>query len=218
MPADKVVAIGNGIDIETIGPQAAFQRLDARPGAPLIVFTGQMDYRPNIEAVSGFASEVLPKLRVKHPEICFAIVGRNPDRAVLKLGDRPGVVVTGAVPDTRPWLDAADLVVAPLEVGRGVQNKVLEAMAMGKAVVASPAAFEGVEAEAGRDLMVAERAAFATAVADLLDDTERRAAIGTAARSLIVARYRWSERLAPLAGLLDAHALAEMPATLAAVA
>jgi len=114
------------------------------------------------------------------------------------------VTVTGAVADMRCLLAAADIVVAPLRIARGIQNKVLEAMAMAKPVVASPQAFEGIEAEPGRDLIVADGAeAMAGAIRALLAAPERAAAIGAAARARMEQRYRWEERLRPLAGIVD---------------
>jgi glycosyltransferase involved in cell wall biosynthesis len=159
-----------------------------------------MDYAPNIDAVRWFAVEVMPLL----PEARFAIVGRKPDPAVRALAG-PRTTVTGAVPDVRTWLAAADVVAAPLRIARGVQNKVLEAMAMARPVVASPAAFEGIEAEPGRDLIVADGAqAQAEAIAGLLADPARAATLGRAGRALIEKSYRWEARLAPLAGIVGA--------------
>ena len=167
---------------------------------PLIVFTGQMDYAPNIDAVRWFAGEVMPML----PRARFAIVGRKPPEAVLRLAG-PRTIVTGAVPDVRTWLEAADVVAAPLRIARGIQNKVLEAMAMARPVVASPAAFEGIEAEPGRHLLVAAEAeAQAEAIAGLLDDPKRAAAMGQAARRRMEQAYRWEARLAPLADIVGA--------------
>jgi sugar transferase (PEP-CTERM/EpsH1 system associated) len=187
--------IENGVDAAHFAPGAV---TPADAPHPLIVFTGQMDYAPNIEAVSGFVRDVLPLL----PDASLAIVGRAPTAAVRALaGDR--VIVTGEVPDTRPWLAAADVVVAPLALARGIQNKVLEAMAMGKAVVVSPAAAEGIDAEIGSELLVADSpAAQAAAITDLLDHPDRAKAIGTAARDRVLARYSWEARLAPLAELI----------------
>ena len=157
-----------------------------------------MDYTPNIDAVCWFAGEVMPML----PEARFAIVGRRPAAAVRRLAG-PRTIVTGAVPDVRSWLAAADVVAAPLRIARGIQNKVLEAMAMARPVVASPAAFEGIEAEPGVHLLVAESAeAQAEAIAGLLADRRRAEAIGQAARRRIEQAYRWDSRLAPLAGLI----------------
>lgn len=205
LPKADIRAIGNGIDLDFYDPAAAFPRLEpALAGeGPLIVFTGQMDYRPNIEAVTAFTLDVLPLIHRHRPDARFAIVGRKPPRAVARLAAHPGVIVTGSVPDVRSWLAAADLVVAPLAIGRGVQNKVLEAMAMARPVVASPAAFQGIDAEAGRDLLVAAGAeAQADAVVALLNDPARSAKLGAAARRRMELRYRWDAQLAPLAELL----------------
>jgi glycosyltransferase involved in cell wall biosynthesis len=117
-------------------------------------------------------------------------------------GDR--VTVTGAVDDVRGWLKAADVVVAPLRIARGIQNKVLEAMAMGRPVVASPAAFEGIDARPGRDLLVAESAeAQADAITGLIADRASGLALGQAARRRVLEAYRWDSKLAPLTELLD---------------
>jgi glycosyltransferase involved in cell wall biosynthesis len=184
------------VDLDYFDPKAPVARLDET--GPLIVFTGQMDYAPNIDAVRWFADSVIPLL----PEARFAIVGRKPVEAVRRLAG-PRIVVTGAVPDVRAWLAAADIVAAPLRIARGIQNKVLEAMAMARPVVASPAAFEGIEAEPGLHLVVADGAeAQAGAIAGLLADPVRARAMGQAARARMVEAYRWEVRLAPLAGMI----------------
>jgi sugar transferase (PEP-CTERM/EpsH1 system associated) len=195
-------AVSNGIDLGFYDPAADFPRREASDG-PLIVFTGQMDYRPNVEAVQSFVQDCLPLALAKHPDLRFAIVGRNPAPAVQRLADRPGVIVTGSVPDVRTWLAAADIVVAPLRIARGIQNKVLEAMAVGCPVIASPAAFEGIDAEPGRDLLVAATAGQqAASIHDLLTDPARARAIGAAARKRMESRYRWEVRLQPLTDIL----------------
>jgi sugar transferase (PEP-CTERM/EpsH1 system associated) len=200
LPAADIRALHNGVDLDFYDPAAHFPRLAPQP-APLVVFTGQMDYAPNADAVAWFADEVLPNLPGAH----FAIVGRNPTEAVQRLAARERVSVTGAVADTRTWLAAADVVVAPLRIARGVQNKVLEAMAMARPVVASPAAFEGIEAEPGRDLVVAGSAADqAKAIRHIVSDPVRAAALSAAARRRMEDAYRWSVRLAPLAALVGA--------------
>jgi polysaccharide biosynthesis protein PslH len=187
--------IENGVDATHFAP-GVVEPADAPH--PLIVFTGQMDYAPNAEAVTAFVRDVLPSL----PTATFAIVGRAPTADVKALA-APNVLVTGEVPDTRPWLAAADVVVAPLALARGIQNKVLEAMAMGKAVVASPAAAEGIDAEVGVELLVAETpSAQAAAISVLLTDLLHAQAVGTAARDRVRARYSWATCLAPLAGLV----------------
>ncbi len=195
---DTVRVLENGVDCRHFSPDFMPGPVDV-PGSPLIVFTGQMDYRPNEEAMRGFVRHQLPAIRAIHPNATLAIVGRNPSLETRLLARQPGVIVTGAVPDTRDWLALADLVVAPLSLARGVQNKVLEAMAMGRAVVASPAAAEGIDAEHGRELVVADGAGAAIA---LLQDDERRAAIGLAARRRIEARYGWDRQLAVLPAIM----------------
>ena len=191
----NIRALSNGIDVDHFDPAADFPRLEKGEG-PLLLFTGQMDYPPNADAVAWFAREVLPLI----PGARFAIAGRNPLPAVRALaGER--VTVTGAVADMRSWLAAADVVVAPLKLARGIQNKVLEAMAMARPVVASPAAFEGIEAVPGRDLIVADDAAATAAAVNRL--LEAPGAIGAAARRQMERSYRWDARLAPLAAMID---------------
>lgn len=188
-------ALANGVDLDFYRPGAA---APAEAPHPLVVFTGQMDYQPNIDAVAWFAGEVLPRL----PGATFAIVGRNPADAVRRLASER-VIVTGAVPDVRTWLAAADVVAAPLRIARGIQNKVLEAMAMARPVVASPAAAEGIDVRPGEELVVADgSAAEAEAVVALLGAPELARSIGTAARARMVARYGWDARLAALPAML----------------
>ena len=192
-----VQVLENGIDLDHYRPQP----VDG-PREPLIVFTGQMDYPPNVEAVTGFARDVLPLIRARHPQARFAIVGRRPDPSLARLGE--GVEVVGEVPDTRPWLARAAVVVAPLRLARGVQNKVLEAMAMARPVVASPQAFEGIAAVPGDELVIADGVqAEADAVSVLLADPAGADAIGRAARARIEARYGWDARLASLDRILE---------------
>jgi sugar transferase (PEP-CTERM/EpsH1 system associated) len=200
LPQADIRALHNGVDLAFFDPKADVPPVESpAAGRPLIVFTGQMDYPPNIDAVAWFTAEVLPAI----PGAAFAIVGRAPTEAVKRLTEPGRVLVTGAVPDTRSWLAAADLVVAPLRIARGVQNKVLEAMAMARPVLASPAAFEGIEAEPGRDLIVAEGAEEQAAAANcLLADPARAAALGAAARRRVEQAYSWEARLAPLGPLV----------------
>jgi glycosyltransferase involved in cell wall biosynthesis len=181
-PAFAGVAVGGG---------------DVSP--PLIVFTGQMDYRPNIDAVTWFARDILPLISKRHPAH-FAIVGRAPTPAVQALAS-DHVTVTGAVDDVRGWLAAADVCVAPLKLARGIQNKVLEAMAMARPVVASTPAAEGID-HAGTIRVAQTAQEFADRVTDLLDAPEAAAALGHAARAQVIRRYGWDARLAPLDALL----------------
>ena len=186
--------MGNGIDLDHFAPDAV-AAIDTPQ--PLIVFTGQMDYAPNVDAVTRFARETLPNIQSAIPDARFAIVGRAPTAAVKALA-RPSVIVTGEVPDTRPWLAAASVVVAPLRIARGVQNKILEAMAMGRPCVVSACAAQGIDATDGRDFVVADGAT--DAVIALLQDRSRATAIGRAARERMAASYSWSTQLAPLVG------------------
>lgn len=186
----------NGIDLARFAPDI----VEPVPAAcPLIVFTGQMDYAPNVEAVTAFARQSLTAVRRAIPGTRFAIVGRAPIAAVRALAS-DDVVVTGEVDDTRPWLAAADVVVAPLKLARGVQNKVLEAMAMARAVVLSPGAARGIDAKDGRDFIVATDPS--EAVVALLRDAGRRLALGTSARARMAERYGWDATLAPLRGMI----------------
>jgi len=199
--AARVGWLDNGVDFVRFDPARDYPS-PFRGAAPAIVFTGTMSYRPNIEAVAWFAAEVLPILRRRDPAPEFWIVGANPAPAVTALADRPGVHVTGSVPDVRPYVAHAAAAVAPLRIARGIQNKVLEAMAMARPVVASPQAFEGVRAVPGRDLLVADgAAAMAAAIGEVLDG--RHPGLGEAARRAVAAGHDWQAALAGLDRLLD---------------
>jgi polysaccharide biosynthesis protein PslH len=200
--ASRVMALENGIDLSHYDPALEYPAVEVGQG-PLTVFTGQMDYAPNVEAVVSFATDVMPLIHLVEAKAKFAIVGRAPTAEVTALAKFRGVIVTGEVADTRDWLKAADVVVAPLKLARGVQNKVLEAMAMAKPVVASQAAALGIDAPAGRDLLVADTAVEQAAeVLKLLSDKPRAIALGSAARARIVERYSWDATLARLPELL----------------
>lgn len=202
--AANVSALQNGIDTAFYDPAAKFKKLHPVFPDPLIVFTGQMDYRPNIEAVTDFAINAMPAIRAAHPETSFAIVGRNPTSAVFDLSVLPGVQVTGAVDDVRTWLAGADVIVAPLRIARGIQNKVLEAMAMAKPVVVSTAAAEGIAATNGTHYFVeADVASEAARVIALLGDASISRTTGEAARAHVVRHYGWAEQLAPLDKLMQ---------------
>jgi polysaccharide biosynthesis protein PslH len=193
--ADRVHAIENGIDTEFFDPSARFKRIDAMGSS--IVFTGQMDYRPNIEGVTWFVETILPHIRLAHPQARFMIVGRNPTDAVKALAKHPGVAVIGEVADVRGWLAQAAVVVAPLKLARGIQNKVLEGMAMARPVVASAAAAEGIDHN-GTIRVGATVGEMAEEIVRLLSDRGAAAALGEAARARVIERYSWEARLAPL--------------------
>jgi sugar transferase (PEP-CTERM/EpsH1 system associated) len=194
----RVETLHNGVDLDYFSPTAPVGTV-AWAGSPRLVFTGAMDYRPNIDAVGWFVAEVFPVLRSRFPAASFAIVGAKPDEAVKRLGDIDGVLVTGRVPDVRPYLKSADVAVAPLRIARGVQNKVLEAMAMARPVVATTAAFSGIDASPGEDLLVVDDApAFAAAIAEVAGSRARAAALGDAARRCVETRYSWAGQLSRL--------------------
>ncbi|MFC0384241.1 TIGR03087 family PEP-CTERM/XrtA system glycosyltransferase [Muricoccus vinaceus] len=190
----------NGVDLRRFDPAIPQERPFG--AAPALVFTGTMDYRPNVEAVTWFAREVMPILRQRSPAPEFHIVGASPAPAVTALAALPGVHVTGRVPDVRPYLAHAAVAVAPLRIARGIQNKVLEAMAMARPVVASPQAFEGVRARPGQDLLVADGPAeTARCVAEVLDGAHP--GLGDTARAAVLGAYDWSATLRRLDPMME---------------
>jgi sugar transferase (PEP-CTERM/EpsH1 system associated) len=200
--ASRIDWVENGVDVARFDPECDWPDPYAAE-SPAIVFTGTMDYRPNVEAVSFFATEVMPRLASLSPAPHFHIVGANPSPAVRALAELQRVHVTGSVPDMRPYLAHAAVAVAPLRIARGIQNKVLEAMAMARPVVASPEAHDGVRAVAGRDLLVADGAeAMAAAVTQVL--AGGMPGLGTAARAAVLTGYDWKATLARLDDILKA--------------
>ena len=201
--ADRVHAINNGVDADHFDPERVAGRSPFAPGTHNIVFTGAMDYWPNVDAVAWFVETVLPRIRDTHPGASFCIVGSRPAPEVEALASRPGVTVTGFVDDVREWIAHATLAVAPLRVARGVQNKVLEAMALARPVVATPQALEGLSARPGHDILLSEAdpAAFAAVVTQQLRNPDP--AIGAAARARVLADYDWARNLARLDELLQ---------------
>ncbi|MEO1309406.1 MAG: TIGR03087 family PEP-CTERM/XrtA system glycosyltransferase [Pseudomonadota bacterium] len=193
-PAEKVDWWANGVDTDVFDPEADFELL-AEPYE--FVFTGAMDYWANAEAISWFVAEVWPTIRAEAPQARLGVVGARPGADVQKLADAAGVTVTGRVEDVRPYIAGASVSVAPLRIARGVQNKVLEAMAMARAVLATPEAATGIDAAAGEEIIVASDAAtLAREALSLLNDPERRAALGAAARACVQRDYSWEGRLA----------------------
>lgn len=203
----------NGVDAAYFAPlpppgAAAAAPGPYAPGAQVLVFTGAMDYWPNIDAVQWFVRRVWPALRREFPQLQFHIVGSRPAPAVTALARVAGVTVTGRVPDIRPYLAGAALAVAPLRIARGVQNKVLEAMAMGKIVLASPQALEGIAAQPGLELLLARNdTEFIHHAARVLrrhgdGDAATGAAIGAAARQLVLQDHDWEKNLHGLGTML----------------
>ncbi len=197
-PARPPVVAPNGVDTAYFHPGA----VEPLPlGEPAFVFTGSMDYRPNVDAAQWLARTVWPVVRSALPEARLYLVGRRPSPGVRRLQEIPGIHVIGEVPDVRPYLAGATVYVAPLRAGGGTRLKILEAMAMGKAIVSTPMGCEGLAVVGGEHVWLADGEAFATAMIALARDPLRRKALGEAARRLAVARYDWEQTLTPLEAL-----------------
>lgn len=208
--AARVGWVDNGVDLLRFDPAAGYPS-PFRGAGPALVFTGTMDYRPNVDAACWFAHEVMPMLRSRRPAPEFHIVGADPAPDVRALAALPGVRVTGRVPDVRPYLAHAAVAVVPLRIARGIQNKLLEAMAMARPVVASPQAFEGAHARPGRDLLVADGAeAMAGRVAEILGGVHP--GLGAAAREAVASGHDWAHALRRLDRALELPGL-DVPAT-----
>jgi polysaccharide biosynthesis protein PslH len=204
LAACDVRALRNGIDSRFFDPAAVKPepRLLACDG-PRLIFTGQMDYAPNVEAALRAAERLLPLIRETMPKATLHVVGRNPAEELLALHGKDGCHVWGAVEDIRTWLAAADLALVPLEVARGVQNKVLEAMAMGLPVVLTPAAACGIGGADGQHFAVAQSDAELTERATaLLAHPRQGYALGMEARRFVVDELSWQATLAPLTAML----------------
>jgi len=196
--------IPNGVNFSYFSPNGSSDRPPQS-----IVFLGRMDYFPNIDGVCYFVDKILPLIRAEMPDIELRIVGSNPTRRIKKLAKLDRVVVTGHVPDVRPYLRDAAAAIVPLRIARGTQNKILEAMAMGVPVVATPKAAKGVQAVAGRDLLVAETPQrFARCVLDLIKSAGLRKSLSEAGRRQVENSYQWTGAM----NLLDSL-LTQCPAT-----
>ncbi|MDC8786174.1 TIGR03087 family PEP-CTERM/XrtA system glycosyltransferase [Roseateles koreensis] len=190
----RLETLGNGVDADYFAPVP--QRASPFPaGQTPLVFTGAMDYWPNAEAVIWFAKEVLPALLRQRPDLHFVVVGRSPSPAVQALAG-PHISVTGTVPDVRPYLQHAAVIVAPLRLARGIQNKILEAMAMSRPVVAASTCVQAIDGVEGRDLLAAtEPAEFVSQIEWLLQNPAAAGAMGAVGRSCVLAHYSWEARL-----------------------
>jgi sugar transferase (PEP-CTERM/EpsH1 system associated) len=205
-PAHLVHVIPNGVDLEYFAPRAAAEVLGC-------VFVGALDYKPNVLGAEWFCREVWPELIRRHPQARCQLVGRKPAAAVTALAAIAGVEVVGQVPDVRPYVASASVVIAPLQIARGIQNKVLEALSMAKAVVASPQAFAGIAAKAGEQLLEAKDVqAWVREIERLWNDRGERARLGKAGREFALANHCWQTCLEPLAGLLGLSQVAERAA------
>jgi sugar transferase (PEP-CTERM/EpsH1 system associated) len=197
IPGPPTAVLRNGVDLEHFRPDPDY----AEPGR--IVFTGVMDYLPNVDGCQWFTRRVFLRLIKDYGDVRFDIVGSNPTPEVLELARYPNVRVTGFVPDTRTYMREAEIAVAPLRIARGIQNKVLEALAMGLPTVGTTAATQGVAGEPGRDYLVADdEDAFFAAVKSLLDKPDDASALGARGRAFVEANYAWERCLAPLDPIL----------------
>ncbi|MFV0278982.1 MAG: TIGR03087 family PEP-CTERM/XrtA system glycosyltransferase [Parahaliea sp.] len=190
---ERVDYVNNGVDYHYFDPSTKLDN-PYPDGTRALVFTGAMDYWPNIDAVNWFAREVLPGLRAMQADLSFYIVGSNPTPVVQRLGELPGVQVTGRVADVRPYQQYALAVVAPLRVARGVQNKVLEAMSMARPVLVSKPGLEGIPAVHGQEVLLADTSADYVEQLSALTQGRYRE-VGTAARRLVLDRFAWEESL-----------------------
>lgn len=199
--ADRVGSYSNGVDSDYFSPDQVFPR-PYKESERVLVFTGAMDYWPNIDAVNWFAREIFPAIFSDDKQLRFYIVGSNPAAQVRKLGDLPGVVVTGRVDDVRPYLAHATAAVAPLRIARGIQNKVLEAMAMGLPVIVSEAGLEGIAANHEQEVLVAKQDSdYERLIRGVLK--HQYTALGRAARERVRQDFSWENNLPQVGKLLE---------------
>ena len=183
---DVIEIIPNGVDVAHYQP-------DFSAEAPThLIYIGSMDWYPNEDAVSFFADEVLPRIHAEVPDVKFSIVGGNPSARVQQLAEREGVVVTGRVPEIKPYFAEATVFVVPLRIGSGTRLKILEALAMGKAIVSTSVGAEGLDLKDGEEIFIAdEPTVFAEAVTRLLKDPALRRRIGESGRVRVEQDYDW---------------------------
>jgi sugar transferase (PEP-CTERM/EpsH1 system associated) len=201
IPSAKVIGVSNGVDtdfFDTTRVDAANQQIVAGR----IVFTGEMNYKPNIDAVLWFAEQVWPQILARQPQASFVIVGRHPTTAIRALHARQNIEVTGRVEDVRPWLASAAVVVAPMLLARGLKNKVLEAMAMAKPLVATPQALYGLQQlPDSPELQIATTAT--EFVEACLRQLQQPCTPAAAHRDYVLKIFSWQRRLAPLFSMLN---------------
>lgn len=194
----RAYGIPNGVDLDYFSPHAS----TAQP-SNVVVFVGALDYKANVDGVFWFAEHVWPQLRAQHGDIIFQIVGRKPSDQIRALNELEGIEVVGEVPDVRPYVANARLVVVPLRVARGIQNKVLEALAMSKALVASSEALTGLATVPGKDVLQATTPReWLSQVSAAWEDSELRNQLGRAGRKYAEDHHSWEACLSPITGLL----------------
>jgi len=200
-PAENISVVPNGVDLDFFTPHYTSPN---NSSAPELLFTGVMNYWPNIDAVEWFVKNILPLVKKEFPDVVFYIVGNRPPQRIRNLSNQNGVCVTGYVKDVRENLARADISVIPLRIAQGIQNKVLESMAMAKPVVCTSKALAGIQADVGSEVIVADtEKEFADSVIRLLKDAIQRKMIGVSARKCVEAKYSWDKTFEQLDSFLS---------------
>ena len=199
--SNNISVLGNGIDHTIFAPSTSL--VESHEGIRYL-FTGVMDYKPNVDAMLWFVKNCWPHVIDKHPQAKLVIAGMNPVPSILKLSQSSSIEVTGFVDDIMPYFQSAHIFIAPFLLARGVQNKVLQAMSCGLATVSTPMGAEGILANAGDNMILAETADdFTEACIVLANDSAQRDRLGGNARSTIINHYSWEQVLSPLSNLLS---------------
>ncbi len=198
-PDAHVRAATNGIDLEYFDVHASTQSVKQNATC---LFVGALDYLPNVNGIDWFCSNVWPSVKAKCPESKLLIVGRNPVEKVKKLADLPGVEVFGSVPDVRPYYQQASVAIAPLQIARGLQNKVLEAMAMKTAILSTPHAVEGIEINGSQVTVASGEDKWIESLLGLFNDQKKRDEIADAGYKFVRDHHCWEKCLQPVADLL----------------
>jgi len=200
---DNILAIPNGVDFDYFNPyQLLANNQQLASNHPILLFTGAMDYYANVDGVIWFCKKIFPYLIKKYPKLKFYIVGRNPTSAIKKLVNS-NIIITGYVDDIRPYYQIATVYIAPLRIARGIQNKILEAMAMAKPVISTSKAFEGIEATPNKDLLLADsEKEFIEKITMLLENPEKRKSLEISARQTVEKNYSWQHNLKILEEIL----------------
>jgi sugar transferase (PEP-CTERM/EpsH1 system associated) len=197
-PSAKTRTIGNGVDSEYFGSNE--KEVDRYK----LVFTGVMNYNPNEDAAIYFCNDILPLIQESYPEVQFWIVGKDPTEKVLMLAKRPGVYVTGGVKDIRPYVESASIFVSPIRYGAGIKNKILAALAMKKAIVATHMSIEGLDLDNNQDLLTADEPKdFADQVIKLLEDRELAEQLGHHGQAKVRSNYSWATSTLMLNRILE---------------
>ena len=194
----NVIVNPHGLDPDYFAPNPDEAKMPGR-----IVFSGNMSYDPNVDAIVHFVDEVYPLIKQIRPHVTLSVVGKNPKPSVSALDRDPSIEVTGFVDDIRPYLNRAEIAVNPLRIGAGLQNKVMEAMSMELPMVMTTVANEGIQSTAGVHAVLADSTtALVSSIVRLLDDAHERTRIGQAARRWILDKWSWERHFQPLEKML----------------